>query len=68
MRGRIDDFLGRSLPEREHVVIAGAERAETWNDLLKTGSLVGRTRPFHLLRWLAFVLFVAGFLLDLLAS
>ncbi|GGO21430.1 hypothetical protein [Microbispora bryophytorum] len=130
-RGRIDDFLGRSLPERERVLIARAERAETWNDLLKTGSLVvagaamlalavpdwdtmpdsrkvwlgvlaaaallvavarpvpllsaakwrthrgvlrllafgvDRTRPFHLLRRLAFVLFVVGFLLDLLAS
>ncbi|MBE3014145.1 hypothetical protein IL992_33945 [Microbispora sp. NEAU-D428] len=131
VRGRIDEFVRRSLPEHERVLMARAERAATWNDLLKIGSLVvgsaallamivpdwrvvpasrlvslgvlaavgllagvtrpglllsaakwgtykvvlrllafgiDRTRPFHLLRWLAFALFVVGFLLDLLAS
>ncbi|MEV4455148.1 hypothetical protein [Microbispora sp. NPDC049633] len=29
---------------------------------------IDRTRPFHLLRWLAFAMFAVGFLFDLLAS
>ncbi|MGI5155918.1 hypothetical protein [Microbispora sp. CA-102843] len=42
----------------------------TWCPSGWTGDAFGidRTRPFHLLRWLAFALFVVGFLLDLLAS
>ncbi|MFE9190762.1 hypothetical protein ACFYL6_14230 [Micromonospora sp. NPDC007208] len=55
------------LPESRLVMAAAGYRAWGWG-LSRYGRLLNQTRPLHLLRWVAAVLFAIGGLLDLLAS